>query len=118
MPLKRSTWLILLFAIDLITSTTWVLRRRITYREPIRPSLSSILMFPTSLLSRSLNLPDRTLALTIVSASSLPEGGPVMVDISNFTAAKILNERPSPSGVEYRCELEPLWLAADLVEKA
>jgi hypothetical protein len=121
MPLERSTWLVLLFAIDLITSTTWVLRRRITYREPIRPSLSSTLMFPTSLLSRSLNLPDRTLALTIVSASSLPdlgEGGPVMVDISNFTAAKILDERPSPSGVEYRCELEPLWLAADLVEKA
>jgi hypothetical protein len=22
-----------------------------------------------------------------------------------------------PSGVEYRCELKPLWLAADLVEK-
>jgi hypothetical protein len=41
-----------------------------------------------------------------------------MVDISNFTAAKVLDERPSPSGVEYRCELEPLWLAADLVEKA
>ena len=63
----------------------------------------------------------QTLALTTVSASSLPnlgEGGPVMVDISNFTAAKILDERPSPSGVEYRCELEPLWLAADLVEKA
>src|ERR1700733_11671317 len=78
-------------------------------------------MFPTSLLSRSLNLPDRTLALTIVSASSLRdlgEGGPVMVDISNFTAAKILNELPSPSRVEYRYELEPLWLAADLVEKS
>jgi hypothetical protein len=41
-----------------------------------------------------------------------------MVDISNFTTAKILDERPSPSGVEYRCELEPLWLAAELVEKA
>ena len=39
-----------------------------------------------------------------------------MVDISDFTAAKILNKRSSPSGVEYRCELE-LWLAADLVEK-
>jgi hypothetical protein len=66
-------------------------------------------------------LSDRTLALTIVSASSLTDlgkGGPVMVDISNFTAAKVLDERPSPSGVEYRCELEPLWLAADLVEKA
>jgi hypothetical protein len=63
----------------------------------------------------------QTLALTTVSASSLPdlgEGGPAMVDISNFTAAKILDERPSPFGVEYRCELEPLWLAADLVERA
>ena len=63
----------------------------------------------------------QTLALTTVSVLSLPdlgEGGPVMVDISNFTAARILDERASPSGVEYRCELEPLWLAADLVEKA
>jgi hypothetical protein len=63
----------------------------------------------------------QTLALTTVSASSLPdldENGPVMVDISKFTAAKVLDERPSPSGVEYRCELEPLWLTADLVEKA
>jgi hypothetical protein len=63
----------------------------------------------------------QTLALTTISASSLPglgEGGPVMVDISNFTAANILGEWPSPFGVEYRCELEPLWLAADLVEKA
>jgi hypothetical protein len=31
---------------------------------------------------------------------------------------KILDERPSLSGVEYRCELELLWLATDLVEKA
>jgi hypothetical protein len=44
--------------------------------------------------------------------------GPVMADTLNFTVAKILDERPSPSGVEYRCELEPLWLAADLIEKA
>jgi hypothetical protein len=58
----------------------------------------------------------QTLALTTVSASG--EGGPVMVDISNFTVAKVLDERPSPSGVEYRCELAPLWLAADLVERA
>jgi hypothetical protein len=41
-----------------------------------------------------------------------------MIDISNFTVAKVLNERPSPSGVEYRCELEPPWLTADLVKKA
>jgi hypothetical protein len=62
----------------------------------------------------------QTLALTTVSASSLPdlsEGSPVMVNISNFTTVKILDERPSPSGVKYRCELEPLWSATDSVEK-
>jgi hypothetical protein len=72
---------------------------------------SSTPMFPLSIAESS----GHTLAPTTVSASSLPdlvEGGPVMVDISNFTAAKILDERPSPSGVEYRCELEPLWLTA------
>jgi hypothetical protein len=62
----------------------------------------------------------QTLALATVSASSLPdlgEGGPVMVDISNFATAKILDERLGPSGVEYRCELEPLWLTAELVKE-
>jgi hypothetical protein len=42
------------------------------------------------------------LAPTTVSASSLPDlgdDGPVVVDISNFTAAKILNKRPSPFGI-------------------
>jgi hypothetical protein len=39
----------------------------------------------------------------------------MMVDILNFTVAKILDEW---SRVEYRCELKPLWLAAELVEKA
>ena len=38
-----------------------------------------------------------------------------MVDIS---AAKILDERPSPSGVKYRFDPKPLWLTTDLVEKA
>jgi hypothetical protein len=52
------------------------------------------------------------------SLPDLGEGSPAMVDISNFTVAKILDERPSRSRVEYRCELEPLWLAVDLVEKA
>jgi hypothetical protein len=58
----------------------------------------------------------QTLALTTVSVSSLPdlgEGDPVMVDISNFTTAKILDKRSSPFGVEYRCELEPLWLPGE-----
>jgi hypothetical protein len=40
-----------------------------------------------------------------------------MVDISN-AVVKILDEQLSPSGVKYRYELEPLWLTADLVEKA
>ena len=45
------------------------------------------------------------------------ENDPVMVDISTFTTTKILDKRSSSCGVEYRCELEPLWLAADLVEE-
>jgi hypothetical protein len=60
------------------------------------------------------------LAPTTVLASSLPDlgdDGPVVVDISNFLAAKILDKRPSPFRFEYRCESEPLWLIADLVEK-
>jgi hypothetical protein len=37
---------------------------------------------------------------------------------SNFTAAKIFDERPSLSEIEYKCELEPLWLAAELFKRA
>ena len=58
----------------------------------------------------------QTLAPVTVSVLSLPgigEDDPVMVDISNAVVKQL-----SPSGVKYRCELEPLWLAADLVEKA
>ena len=54
---------------------------------------------------------NETLASVTVSASSLPnigEDDPVMVNISTFTITKILDKRPSPRGVEYRCELEPL----------
>jgi hypothetical protein len=40
-----------------------------------------------------------------------------MVDISKLTAAQILDQRSSPCGVEYKRELEPLWLAADLMER-
>jgi hypothetical protein len=56
----------------------------------------------------------------LVSALSSPDRGkdwPVMVDISNFTTAKILDKQSSPFGVKYRCEFEPLWLPGDLVEK-
>jgi hypothetical protein len=57
-----------------------------------------------------------TVEVEEASSSVRGENGPVMVDISNFAAAKLLDKRSSPSGVEYRCQLEPLWLAADLVE--
>ena len=64
---------------------------------------------------------EQTLALMAVSASSLStlsEDGLVIVDISKLTTVKVLDKRSSSSGVEYKCELEPLWLAADLVERA
>jgi hypothetical protein len=59
---------------------------------------------------------EQTLALMTVLASSLSdvgEDGPAIVNVS-----KVLDKRSSSSGVEYKCELEPLWLAADLVEGA
>ena len=57
---------------------------------------------------------EQTLALMIISASSLSgadEDGSAIINVS-----KVLDKRSSSSGIEYKCELEPLWLAADLVE--
>jgi hypothetical protein len=54
---------------------------------------------------------EQTLALMTISASSLSdvgEDGSAIVDVSKLTAAKILDKRSSSSGVEYKCELEPL----------
>jgi hypothetical protein len=45
------------------------------------------------------------------------EDGPAIVDISKLTTVKVLDKRSSSSRVEYKCELEPRWLAADLVER-
>jgi hypothetical protein len=62
----------------------------------------------------------QTLALMTVSASSLldvTKDGLATVDISKLMTAKVLDKRSSSSGVTYKCELEPLWLAADLVER-
>jgi hypothetical protein len=62
----------------------------------------------------------QTLASVTVSASSLPnigEDDPVMIDISYFTTAKILDKRSSPFGVEYKCELKPVWLSLVLVKE-
>jgi len=64
---------------------------------------------------------EQALALMTVSASSLSdvgEDGLAIVDISKLTTVKVLDKRSSSSGVEYRCELEPLWLAAGLAERA
>lgn len=62
----------------------------------------------------------QTLTSVTVSASSLPNIGkndPVVIDISCFTTAKILDKRSSPFGVEYRCELGPVWLSSVLVKE-
>jgi hypothetical protein len=37
---------------------------------------------------------------------------------SKLTTVKVLDKWSSSSGVEYKCEFEPLWLAADLAERA
>jgi hypothetical protein len=70
------------------------------------------------------------LASVTVPPSSLPdlgENGPAIVDISRFrtivevSALKVVNildRQSGPSGDEYKCELEPVWFAADLAEKA
>jgi hypothetical protein len=70
------------------------------------------------------------LAAVTVPPSSLPdlsENGPAIVDISRFrtivevSTLKVVNNldrQSGPSGDEYECELEPVWFAADLVEKA
>jgi hypothetical protein len=50
-------------------------------------------------------------------SSIIGENDPVMVDISTFTITKILDKRSSSCGVEYRYELKPLWLPADLAKE-
>jgi hypothetical protein len=57
---------------------------------------------------------EQTLALMIISVSSLFSAGKDGSAIINVS--KVLDKRSSSSGVKYKCELEPLWLVADLVE--
>jgi hypothetical protein len=62
----------------------------------------------------------QTFAPMAVPPSNLPnvgEDGLAIVEVSTLTTAEILDKRSSPSGVEYKSELEPLWMAADLVER-
>jgi hypothetical protein len=64
---------------------------------------------------------EQTLALMIISALSLfnaGKGSSAIIDVSKFVTVKVLDKRSGSSGVKYRCELGPLWLAADLVERA
>jgi hypothetical protein len=64
---------------------------------------------------------DQTLALTTVLSSGLlkhDEGGLPRVNMSRFRLTKILDKRSGLSKDEYKCELESLWLDAELVEKA
>ena len=89
---------------------------------------TTILEYFQSRLPRSLSLSPTPrgfdeVALSVTESSeqilaSVTVDGPVAVDLSQFTTTKILDKRSSASGVEYKCEIEPLWLAADLVEKA
>jgi hypothetical protein len=56
---------------------------------------------------------EQILALITVSALSLSdagEGGPAIIDVSKLTTVTVLDKRSSSSGVEYKCEFEPLWL--------
>jgi hypothetical protein len=55
---------------------------------------------------------------SVLSLANLNKDGLLMVDISKLTTVKILDKWSTASGVEDECELEPLWLDADLVEKA
>jgi len=97
------------------------LRSQKSYREPTRPSLSSAPMTPTRALLSVAESSEQTLAPLAASPSGFPEadkGALEIVDILMLTTAKIVDKQSSPSGVQYKCELEPLWLAADLVESA
>jgi len=38
--------------------------------------------------------------------------------MSRFRTSKVLDKRSGPSGDEYKCELQPVWLAGHLAAKA
>jgi hypothetical protein len=57
------------------------------------------------------------ITVSALSSPNIGEGGPVMINISNFTTAHILDKGSSPFGVESRCELGPMWLSSVLVGK-
>src|SRR2546430_7104532 len=118
--IRRSTGEVLLSATDPTTSMMQVLRRQIAYRTRQTDPVVSTNRSGEAHLSIA-RFSKQTLALMSVSASSLSgvgEDGLAIVDISKLTTVKVLDKRSSSSGVEYKCELEPLWLSAGLVERA
>jgi hypothetical protein len=64
-----------------------------------------------------LSIAECSLETSALSLRKIGENDSVMVNILTFTTTKILDKRSSPCGVEYRCELERLWLPADLVKE-
>jgi hypothetical protein len=70
------------------------------------------------LIAESSKQPLPLVTVSATSTANLSEDDPAIIHISEITMMKILGKRLSPSGVEYRCKLEPLWLAADLVQMA
>lgn len=63
---------------------------------------------------------EQVLALITVSALSLFNAGkdsPAIIDVLKLITAKVLDKRSSSFRAEYKCEFEPLWLAADLAER-
>jgi hypothetical protein len=55
---------------------------------------------------------------TASSLGDLDEKTLVGVNISDFTIAKVIDKRPGPPGVQYKCEFQPLWWAAESAEAA
>ena len=67
------------------------------------------------------NLPSRLSGPQLASSLSLSDVGDrglKIVDISEIAIVEIVDKRSSLSEVQYKHELESLWLAADLVGRA
>src|SRR5271156_4867075 len=85
------------------------------------PHRGRVTVWPSLLWTQTATSASMVAGGSIVSASSLSdagEDGPAIIDVSKLTTVKVLNKRSRSSGVEYKCEFEPLWLAADLAERA
>ena len=49
--------------------------------------------------------------------TSIDRDEPLTIPISHVTVMKIVDRRPGPVGVEYRCRLESQWMAQEVVQK-